>query len=414
MGFHPLAEIFPLITGREFEELKKDIAQNGVREAIVIYDSQILDGRNRFRACQEVGVTPDFVEYDGDDPLQYVISLNLHRRHLSEGQRSDVAASIANLPVGRPSVSLAGWECHSCDWGCPEEWDYCHNCKEDRPESIPSIEGVSQSDAAELMNVSVASVERAAKVQREGVPELRGKVKEGKVSVSAAADVATLDPEEQAEIVAKGEKEILEAAKNIRQEKAKKRKEENDRIKAEARQIPLPNGKYRTIVIDPPWDMKKIQRDVAPDQVDFDYPTMSLAEIADFECGEMAHDDCWVFCWTTQKYLPATFGILEAWGFKYLATMTWHKTGGFQPFGLPQYNSEFVLIGKRGDIEFDDTKRFFLCNEWPRREHSRKPDEFYDLIARVSPEPRIDVFSREKREGFVQFGAEADKFQAGA
>ena len=90
--------------------------------------------------------------------------------------------------------------------------------------------------------------------------------------------------------------------------------------------------------------------------------------------------------------------------------MTWHKNGGFQPFGLPQYNSEFIVFGRRGGLDFLDTKQFFTAFNAPRREHSRKPDEFYELVKRVSPQPRIDIFSREKREEYDQFGNDLEVF----
>lgn len=169
---------------------------------------------------------------------------------------------------------------------------------------------------------------------------------------------------------------------------------------------PVPSGKYRTIVIDPPWDIKKIHReDHGLHQTGLDYPTMSLSELADFEPMQSCpFDECHLYCWTTQKYLPATFQLLRDWGFKYIFTMTWHKSGGFQPFGLPQYNSEFVVFGRRGSLPFKDTKAFNTCFSAPRREHSRKPDEFYDVVRRVSPGPRIDIFSRETREGFDVYG----------
>ena len=170
-------------------------------------------------------------------------------------------------------------------------------------------------------------------------------------------------------------------------------------------------GKYQTIVIDPPWPMEKILRDVAPNQYGFDYPTMSLEEIQDWKpLLDLADDDCHLWLWTTQKFLPASFEVLNAWGFNYIFTSVWHKNGGFQPFNLPQYNCEFILYGRKGTPEFTSTKNFNTCFNAPRREHSRKPDEFYELVRRVCPEPRLDVFSREKREGFEQYGNEVDKF----
>ncbi len=172
--------------------------------------------------------------------------------------------------------------------------------------------------------------------------------------------------------------------------------------------ITLPEGQYHTIVIDPPWDMKKIDRDNSPQDTGFDYPTMSIEEIKNMKIPST--DNCHLYLWTTEKYLPDAFDILKHWGFTYIFTMVWHKNGGYQPFNLPQYNCEFVLFGRKGNLPFLDTKDFFTCFNAPRREHSRKPNEFYNLVERVSPPPRIDMFSREKRNGFDQMGNENDKF----
>jgi len=114
--------------------------------------------------------------------------------------------------------------------------------------------------------------------------------------------------------------------------------------------------------------------------------------------------------WTTEKYLPQSFEILKVWGFRYIFTMVWHKNGGFQPVNLAQYNCEFALYARKGTPEFVDTKDFFCCFNGQRREHSRKPDEFYQTIARVTEEPRIDIFSRGAHGGFDQYGNEKDKF----
>jgi len=172
--------------------------------------------------------------------------------------------------------------------------------------------------------------------------------------------------------------------------------------------IPPPEGKFKTLIVDPPWEVKKIIRDVRPNQSTFDYQTMTIDEIKAIDLP--AFDDAHIYLWTTQKYLPYAFDILKHWGFNYIFTMVWHKSGGFQPMGLPQYNCEFVLFGRRGSLPFTDTKAFNTCFNANRKEHSRKPDEFYDLVRRVSPEPRIDMFSREKRDGFAQWGNETEKF----
>ena len=171
MEFHPFADIFPLVEGDEFEQLVTDIAANGLHEPIVLFDGQILDGRNRYRACEAADVSCQYRIYDGADPGAYVVSLNLRRRHLSDSQRAMVAAKLANLEVGDNQHSPIG--------------------------------GTSQSDAAEMLNVGKRSVERAKEVRDDGVPELQEAVEQGRVSVSAAADISSLLTSEQLVIVAR-------------------------------------------------------------------------------------------------------------------------------------------------------------------------------------------------------------------
>jgi N6-adenosine-specific RNA methylase IME4 len=179
-------------------------------------------------------------------------------------------------------------------------------------------------------------------------------------------------------------------------------------------QVDVPDGTYHTIVIDPPWPMKKIERDVRPNQVGFDYPTMDADQLAAFPLPDMAAPDCHLFLWTTHKFLPLALDLAEEWGFRYVCCFVWIKPGGFQPIGLPQYNCEFALYCRRGTPKFLTTKQFYCAFEAPRREHSRKPDYFYDMVRRVCAGPRIDVFSREPRDGFDQFGNQAEKFAGAA
>jgi hypothetical protein len=103
--------MFPMLGAEEQRALTADIRDNGLHAPIVTFEGKILDGRNRYRACQVAGVKPVYKEYKGVDPLGYVVSLNLKRRHLDESQRGMVAAKIATLPDGVRSDRQAAQIC---------------------------------------------------------------------------------------------------------------------------------------------------------------------------------------------------------------------------------------------------------------------------------------------------------------
>ena len=169
-AFHPAAELFPLIEGQEFADLVADIRAHGLLEPIALYNDQILDGRNRYRACLEAGVEPRFCEYTGDDAIAFVVSLNLKRRHLNETQRAMIAAKIANMRQGERT-------------------------------DLASIDAKSQGEVAELLNVSRSSVQRAAKIQSDGTQELANAVQRGDIKVSLGVRLAKLPRSEQREIL---------------------------------------------------------------------------------------------------------------------------------------------------------------------------------------------------------------------
>jgi hypothetical protein len=95
---HPAAAVFPMLPSDELAELAEDVAAHGLREPIVLTpDGVLLDGRNRLAACKRAKVKPAFVEYDGDDPEGYVLSVNVHRRHLTAGQRAMAVAQVCSI-----------------------------------------------------------------------------------------------------------------------------------------------------------------------------------------------------------------------------------------------------------------------------------------------------------------------------
>lgn len=202
LSAHPAAEIFPLLVGDERDALIADIRAHGLRDPITLHpDGRILDGRNRYDACLETGTPVRFEHWDGEagDEVAWVLSKNLRRRHLDESQRALVASRLriveAALAAQRRGTrtDLRADRRGSGDFGKASE------------------------KAAESLGVSARSVDRAAKVLRDGVPELVAAVERGDASVDAASQVATLPPEEQARVVELGDDEILRRAKEIRE-----------------------------------------------------------------------------------------------------------------------------------------------------------------------------------------------------
>ena len=137
-----------------------------------------------------------------------------------------------------------------------------------------------------------------------------------------------------------------------------------------------------------------------------DYSTMSLDSIRELPVSQVLSDEALLFCWTTNKYLADAIGLLSAWGVKYAFTMVWVKNAGPQAPNTPCFNAEYIVVGRKGNPRFLSTKAFKTANEWPRRGHSVKPEEFYELLRRTTPSPRLDIFSRRLIDGFDSWGNE--------
>jgi hypothetical protein len=189
--FHPLAQLFPMIEGEAFAALVEDVRENGVRRPVVMFEGMILDGRNRYMAAREAEVGFPVVDFVGDDPVAFVISENIHRRHLTDSQRAMVGARLAKMNRADTLV-------------------------QNRSADLPI--GPSTAQAADQMQVSTRMVGAARAVVRDGSAELVAAVDAGAVTVSAAAEVSKLPEAAQAEIVAAGAEAVRETARAIRED----------------------------------------------------------------------------------------------------------------------------------------------------------------------------------------------------
>lgn len=169
--FDPVCNLFPQHTENEAVALGEDIKANGQKFPILRFEGKIIDGRGRYRACKLVGVEPWIEDWEGErkDLIRFVVSVNLHRRHLNETQRASVGARLAAILRESPAADMR--------------------------------QGRASEQAAEIMNVSTRLVEYAAKAQEKGTPELVAAMDRGEMPATKAAKLSVQSPAEQARAI---------------------------------------------------------------------------------------------------------------------------------------------------------------------------------------------------------------------
>jgi N6-adenosine-specific RNA methylase IME4 len=160
----------------------------------------------------------------------------------------------------------------------------------------------------------------------------------------------------------------------------------------------MTDGRYRTILADPPWDIQQIG------DRNLHYPKMSLSQIQALEVDRIVDENAHLWLWVTNASIDAGHRIMEAWGFTYRSCLTWIKPR----FGMGWYlrnQTEHLLFGTRGKapIEFRAQGTWFYA---PVQEHSHKPEEQYAIIERCSAGPYLELFARRRRPGWHVWGDE--------
>lgn len=385
---HPAADLFPMMSEAELEELAADIRQRGQLEPIVVTttgkEDLILDGRNRYEACHRVGVEPYLLTWEDElsptaSPTAFVLSKNLRRRHLNETQRAVIGEEALELfeaeakkrqktgkAASEPPPTLAP---RGAKVAAPEPA---------APKPPKSGKGKAAAAAAKAVGASTRSVERAKAVLAKK-PELREQLKAAKLTLKQA------------------EKAI--------------RKEEQLKNVLEYRP---PVGTYSVIVADVPWkyddelDGSDQVRGATP------YPPMPLEEI--LKVKPPAAADCALWFWTTNAFLidGTAAQVVKAWGFEAKALYTWRKVtkDGADRLGTGHYGqnvTEHLILAVKGKpvINGGGVPNIFDAPRTSR--HSQKPDAFFPIAERVTPcapEARIELFAVDPREGWVTSGSE--------
>lgn len=250
MPIHPAADLFPMLPASELQALADDIKANGQREPVVLWEGSVLDGRNRLAACRLVGVEPLTRTLDAcPDPLAFVLSLNLRRRHLSTSQLAMVAGRVA--------------------------------AQIESGEISPGQEGRSREIAARLVGgVEADSVKFAIATLKHGIPELVDLVDQDKLAVSVAAKAARFDRDRQRELVAKGAEAVREA---VKAEVKPREPKSSTATAAPATAAPAPTPKTPGQVAE-----EKIHAAATVTELDAAYQEASKAGLTDRECEAVA------------------------------------------------------------------------------------------------------------------------------
>lgn len=358
---HTFAALFPMMSAADHAALTANIKVNGLLHPITTYDGQIIDGRNRHRACLEAGVEPRFEELpEGVHPLEFVVATNYTRRHLSESQRALAAARI---------------EEHS----------------------------ISREDAATMFKIKNASIKQAEAVLKNGIPSLVEAVENDRIPVNIAAKLCVMPEDAQLEACGLKPKELRGIVK--KQQRIKKTVALTKATKLAAEK--LGSELYGVIYADPPWRFEPFGPNGMDRAADNHYPTETTEAIAEMKVPAAAN--CVLFLWATVPMLLDAIKVMQAWGFNYKSQFIWNKDKAGTGF-WNRNKHEILLVGVRGNIPAPDTSdREDSVLDFPVNEHSAKPVEIREMIETWFPNvPKIELFARKPAFGWASHGNEVD------
>ncbi|MEO5336891.1 MAG: MT-A70 family methyltransferase [Magnetospirillum sp. WYHS-4] len=372
LPLHPVCAAFPLLRGADFDLMVASVRQVGLREPILTWRGQVVDGQNRQAACLAAGVEPAYREYEGaeEDMIREVLARNVARRHMDESARAMAAARLTRVD----------------------------------PRSANLHSAITADAAADMLNVSRRAVMMARKVLQDGAPDLVDQVDRGAMTVTAAETAARMAPPDQARIVeavTKGAKAPVAVRQAQRDRKVRK---------LAGKAAAWPEGKYGVIYADPPWPFETWGPGGGNRSPENHYPLMALEEIAAMDVAGLAAPDSVLFLWATTPQLANALKVLEAWGFEYRSHWVWKKDkGGTGHWGIN--NHEVLLIGVKGAFPAPAQGEAPLsCLEYPRGRHSEKPEIYAQVLEELWPGlPRIELFRRgPARPGWDAWGNEAE------
>jgi N6-adenosine-specific RNA methylase IME4 len=388
---HPHQELIPPMSLEDYHNLIEDIKRNGILQPIdITYNNVILDGHHRVKAARELGIKevevriPELLYVDEDE---YLISVAMNRRHLTEGQKAVLANEYRKI-LSTKRQSEAGKIKANARWHPDSEYN-SETVSEQHENEVDT-----RKEASEKFKVSEWKVRTVQEIEKTA-PKVYERLGSGDIQIHEAKIIAQL-PEDKREIVLEKKLETNENVRAIIQ--VINNTEKNQNVK------PIPEGKFSIIYADPPWKFESSSSSTRA--VENHYPTLELEKIKEIKVP--ADDNAILFLWTPALEIEGALEVMKAWGFSYRTNMVWVK----DKIGLGFYvrmKHEFLLIGIKGEgigtpLPENRSESVIFAE---RTEHSKKPDIFYEIIEKMYPKhSRIELFARSKREGWEAWGNE--------
>lgn len=367
-------QLIPPLTTEEYKQLEANCIEEGIREKILIWNEYIIDGHNRYEIAQNNNLKfeTENKSFNSEDEVKEWMILNqFGRRNLSNYQRSVLALQLEDVFRAKAKENQGA------------RTDILQISAESKPIDT-------RKELSKVAAVSHDTIAKVKKIQEKAPEEIKAKLATGEVSINAAY------------------KEIKKEEK--KEERDKKIEEVKQKIENE--NLASIDKKYHVIAIDPPWaynekgGFSSDDYDAQNNRGAVDYPTMTVEQIKNINIPSA--DDCVMFLWTTHAFLKDSFDILKHWGFDYKATIVWDKVKMGMGRNI-RMQVEFCLLGVKGKPIIQGSSERDIITE-PRREHSRKPEAFYEMVDRMCIGNKLDYFSRQNRENWEHYGAEQGQF----
>jgi N6-adenosine-specific RNA methylase IME4 len=354
---HPNAGMVPALEADEYRLLRDDVELRGIVTPLEITpDLVVVDGHQRLRIAHELQLARVPVRVvRPDNESRYLVLAALRRRHLSASQRAAIA------------LELDDYELAQIDARARQRANLLNTTE---VAALPPRGEKTREIAARLAGVSPRTVQDAATVRAHD-PSLFEQVKSGRIPAERAA------------------------------RRVRRRRRDSEL----GPPPPLPDGPFELILADPPWQLGNPDGEKAPEN---HFPTMPLADI--FALRPPAAVDAILYVWAVNMLLPEALQLIDAWGFRYVASLVWVK----ESIGLGQWvrnRHELLLVGQRGAFSPPDPDlRPDSVIEAPRRRHSEKPVSVYELLERAHPATsKLELFARSARPGWTAWGNEAPR-----